>query len=83
MTQSSLHKPSALQLFLRRVRKLVAPPQSDNSVRHEIWGRLILLDRDQFDERKIAMAVDEMQSAKLNLLSAHAVAQAGIHSICA
>ena len=29
MTQSSLHKPSALQLLIRRLRKLVAPPLSE------------------------------------------------------
>ena len=48
------------------------------------FGCWILLDRDQFDERKIAMVGYEVQRcAKLNLRSAHAVAQAGIHSICA
>ena len=46
MTQSSLHKPSALQLFLRRVRKLVAPPQSEGKLKSmepkEIFNRIFL-----------------------------------------
>jgi len=48
------------------------------------FGGVIIFDRHQFDERKIARAGDEVQRcAKLHLLSAHAVARADIHSICA